>query len=264
MHFYTYDEWVANNYYSKDNKEIIKNQSQTYSVTDTYLTIRSCWRNPKFISTYSTTSQVGPTLDKIDCDLGCLYELETKDNNNQYIQGCIQFLKPYASNSLGDLDTPPFIKFYDNEEYFDSFSGLNKEILAINLDNVFYDSTPIIRRMLIFQSIYSGSISFETTNSSLEFSFSSVEPYSVNYDYTSYNSKIYTNMHSNDSLMIVGCELTFLNVDSELYVTIQNICDFVYGHVDMADRFNYRTLLWETYQPSNNILESSIMHYHKR
>lgn len=262
MHFYTYDDWVANAYYSKDNKEIPIGQTAVYEMTsDTprYLSIRSCWKNPRFISTYPGIPSIVPTEQKIDLDLGCICKL--KDGTYKVYQ--------YLGGDLGSVLDPPYIQLDDGEEKYDSFTDMNKEILNMNIkiDGIadIYDSA------IIFQSVYSGAISFQQCDSCLEFFFTNVPStldgveYS-NYDYISYDYKINTNLYSDTSLMIAAAKIEFDNTNTRKYIRIENLSKFVYGQEDLARTFGYGDIRWKSFQPPKGAspMPSSIMHYAKR
>lgn len=277
MHFYTFDDWKSNLYYSKDSKEISKGESRVIELTSDYvsnekfplLSIRSCYRQPEFVSTYSGTPSIVPEMSTIDLDVGCLYKL--KDGTT----GCIQYLDDHT----GVRGLSPFIELDPSEEYYDDYTGLYKEILTIDLQRqwlgyVNYD------RILIFQSVYSGAISFQESNCCLEFlpcnSFSWTYDLSGNiihnpdYDYKSYTYKMNTNMYSDTSLMIAAALISFDTFESDgsykKYMTIQNVSEFAYGQPDLASRYDWNSMLWKGFIPSASAeyLESSIMHYAKR
>ena len=88
------------------------------------------------------------------------------------------------------------------------------------------------------------------------------------YDDANFNYRINTNLCSSTSLMIAGAMLIFEfieGINNKYILTIQNISEFVYGYVDMSEKYGWDRPLWKTYQPSKNakLLESSIMHYSK-
>ncbi len=263
MHFYTYDEWVSHDYYTQDNSVIYKGHSAVYDLSSnsskTYLTVRSCWRDPKFVSDYQGVPEVVPKLEPIDLGVGCLYKLQGNTNEDRSLRGCIQRL----GNQLGRTYSSPYIEiapsrvgtsYYDI--YEDKYEGLNKEILTI-----YVGSSATFEKILIFQGIYSGAIAFQDAQSSLEFYFSNRYNNQLGYNYQKYDYKINTCINSNDSLMVVGAMLTLDTVGSNRYLLIDSICEPVYGHVDMDNQYDWN-LLWETYQPSAGAqyMESSIMH----
>lgn len=292
MHFYTYDEWVANATYSKDDKDISVGESRAYKLYDahlgsedvvkTYLKIRSCWRNPVFISTYSKSIPIiKPTTPEIDCDLGCLYEYEFTNSRTttEIRKGCIQNLNDMLGTSTNRMRYEPYINLQYEEE-FNNFTQQLQEVMTVNLRNQLRDQVKdndypypyhVFNRILVFQSIYSGSISYQEMNGSLEFYFTD----DVNdNNIKTYDCRISTDLNSSDSLMLAAAMLRFDRlyevVDgnrrlSAVYLNIENLSRFVYGHVDMDHKFDWN-LRWETFQPPENaeILDSSIMHFTKR
>lgn len=274
MHFYTYDEWVSNSYYSVDTREITPSRTQMYDLTENtdkdYLIVRSCWRNPEFVSSYSQSPSIVPTMSTIDCDIGCLYQLRdpTDSSIDKYSnegkilyrsrRGVIQEI----GNSNGSFSSIPYI-VRNSVIRFDDFTQQNKKSVCINIGA--HRRSNVFDRILIFQSVYSGAISFEEMNSNLEFYFSDSNDNSSTYKKFDY--KINTNMNSSDSLMIVGALLTFDNFGTDQlrsYLTIESVCKFVYGHVDMDNEYEVNNL-WSCFQhpASSRPLESSIMHYTK-
>ena len=260
MHFYTYDEWVSNDYYSEDTATIYKGHTVIYDVTDNpnkqFLTIRSCWRDPEFRSTYPGIPIIHPELEKIDLDIGCLYKLTDDTSSSLSSRGCIQELNNEVGRSVHQA---PYIQLTYKRYYYDAFEGVNKEVLTLNLDpNSKFD------KVLIFQSVYSGAISFQEARSSLEFYFSDKYPAYPSYNFQKYDYRINTCIHSDDSLMVVGAMLTFDHVGGNDYILIESICEPVYGHVDMDNQYDWN-LLWKTYKPNPDaeILRSSIMHQAK-
>lgn len=280
MHFYTYDDWLNNAYYSKDNKEISKNSVKVVDITsdvssNKYLTIRSCWRNPTFVSTYSRNPAIVPTMSTIDCDVGCLYQMKSSSTypdstkaGYRMNRGCIQELRNHYRFPNPDpvpLGFRPDIELVSRDQrtpivYYDNYTGLYKKVISINLSE--YTK---FERILVFQSVYSGAISFQEMNSSLEFFMSSNSPTSSDYDYKNYDFKINTNLYNSSSLMIVGAVITFDIMGSATYMWIQNISKFVYGHVDMDRMYDWGNI-WTCFTPPTDapILESSIMHFAKR
>ncbi len=267
MHFYTYDEWSANAYYSIDAREIpvgghvILDLDSLNSDEQPYLNIHSCWRTPVFNSTYSSgTPVILPEISPIDCDIGCLYRFK----NGR--KGCIQSLNAADADSsgiLGSITSYPFIQIVV-DKYHDAFNQVDTKLLSVNLD---YFSE--IDQILIFQSVYSGAISFQEMSSFLEFRFKNSLSSAGNWIADEYKYKIQTNLHSDTSLMMVAALLTFStsNTSDDIninYLTIENLSKFVYGHVDMDQQYDWN-LLWKTFVPpsSSKILESSIMHYTK-
>lgn len=276
MHFYTFDDWKSNSYYSKDNKEISKGTSRVIELTQEYVTrnpllsIRSCFCQPTFVSTYSGTPSIIPKMPTIDLDVGCLYKL--KDGTT----GSIQYLEDHT----GNRGQSPFIELDPSEEYYDDYTDLYKEILTIDLFRHWYSQVNY-DKILIFQSIYSGAISFQESNCSLEifpcnqyswrYNITTGEiEHNSEYDYKSYEYKINTNMYSDTSLMIASALITFDTFSSDgvtkKYMTIDSICDFAYGQSDLASRYGWNSMLWKGFIPpsSAEYLESSIMHYTKR
>lgn len=261
MHFYTYDEWVSHNYYSQDTAQLHKGYTRIFDLSDEeysdkeFLTIRSCWRNPIFISDFTGSPIVKPKMPEIDMDIGCLYKLKGNTNSDRSKRGCLQ----YIGDNLGHITSSPYIGTNMWSGYYDKFTRLEKEVFTVNLN--YYDE---FEKILIFQSIYSGAISFQEAGSSLEFWLSDTYPGQLGYDYMRYNCKISTDIHSDDSLMVVGAMLTFDQVSSRKYVTIEAICEPVYGHVDMDNKYDWN-LLWSTFKPEEGAayLESSIMHQEK-
>lgn len=279
MHFYTYDEWLANSYYSIDSSEISKGSTQIYQLKDHdyYLHIRSCWKDPKFVSTMGSDASVTPELSKIDLDVGCLYKMkptsepETQEEYRKN-RGCIQEL----GGNFGDprdtyVNTFPYIKILgayvgsDVEPivYEDKFSGQHKTVMVVNLRQF-----SKFEKILVFQSIYSGAVSFEEANSSLELLFTNLSTvpntiYSGGPSVQDYNYLIKTNLYSGDSLMLAALLLSFSSVGSKNFLTIQNLSQFVYGHNDMSNQFDW-TVLWKCFEPQGPWMESSIMHQEKQ
>lgn len=262
MYFYTYDEWLNNAYYAVDEDEIGVGRSKAYKLTseDRELVIRSSWSNPKFISTYTLgTPSIVPTMNKIDCDLGCLYQLKPDPEspisekleyrNNR---GVVQWLDSSTGSPSGNINYPPYITLDKSKNTYDESTGRYSEYMKINLQ---YHSK--FERILIFQSIYSGAISFEEAQTKLEFEVSTS-------DSTSTAFSISTNMYSSTSLMIACALITFDTIGQNKYLIVDNISKFVYGHVDMDQEYNWG-VLWKTFVPPYNsaILESSIMHFTK-
>lgn len=274
MHFYTYDEWVNHSYYSIDDSEVSPGSSRVIdlSTLDTkyhYIVIRSCWKNPKFLSTYTKSSPaIVPTMEKIDCDIGCLYQLKGNTSSTRKKRGCIQEM----TGSMGSTLVSPYIQVVQTlrygewikQEYYDNFTNENKtglEILIRDSSGPLYTRSDFPEKILIFQSIYSGAISFEEMDSSIEISFSSTNN---NLSDKNYEYKLRTNQYSSDSLMLAALMLTFSSMsDNKVYLTIENLSNFVYGHVDMDREYDWN-LLWENFNvESNTPLESSIMHHTK-
>lgn len=299
MHFYTYDEWLNNAYYYLDNYALAPGGQKVYDISSgsvdisgsTQLAIKSCWKNPNFVPTYSGGyASVAPTMNKIDCDVGCLYELNRYDDGSDLDledteypkkrwndttrtnfllnRGCIQALSNIddpnrestdVSGNYGSLTSLPYVELSKNTEY-SSFDEYNTRTLTLNIPMC----RQYMKRMLIFQSIYSGAISFQSMASYLDFKFDKTQN---NYGY---DFRIHTNLYSSDSLMIVGALLTFDYVDvsstsKRYFLTVENVCKFVYGHVDMDNQYNWN-MLWETFKPASTskVLNSSIMHKTKR
>lgn len=291
MHFYTYDEWVANAYYSVDQNEIIPGSSQTIDITEGtshhYLLVRSCWQYPKFISTYSATnSGIMPEVRPIDCDIGCLWESratwapDARPTKEEFrnSRGCIQELSNGAS-AKGDIHTSPYMQLITKSgttsgvlpyAYYDNFTQEYKKVLAIDLNAC----KQTIQRILVFQSLYSGAISFEEANSSIELWFTSTfdpsaPPTSNQWGWRTYDHKLRTNLHCDTSIMIAAMMLTLDSFGSapssrKDFLRIDNLSTFVYGHPDMDKSFNWN-LLWETFEPpkTSTPLYDSIMHYTK-
>lgn len=258
MHMYTYDEWVAHNYYLEDSSSIFPGNIRIFDFSSNpskkYLTIRSCWRDPKFISSSPGSVIIQPTPQEIDLDVGCLYKLTGDTASSRSRRGCVQEL----GNQWGSITEEPYISTDLVSYTYDPYTRLHKKILIVNLN--YYSS---FEEILIFQSIYSGAISFQEANSSLEFYFSNKYPSDSGYNYNVYDYKINTGIYSNDTLMVVGALVSFDQTADRHYVTIQSICEPVYGHVDMDNTFNWN-LLWKNYIPSTEILPSSVMHYKKQ
>ena len=125
MHFYTYDQWYSNTYYSQDNTEIAKGNTRIIdlsTIDGRYLNIRSCWKNPRFVPTlpkYTNNPQfvrtlasspiIYPKMSTIDCDIGCLYQLKYYDEStsSEYRsnRGCIQPL----DKQFGSFSSLPYI-----------------------------------------------------------------------------------------------------------------------------------------------------------
>lgn len=295
MHFYTYDEWVANAYYSVDQNEIPPGSSRTIDVSYTglddpyhYLLIRSCWQNPRFVSTYPGPDRdIIPEMETIDFDVGCLWEYNQNYIDSQHLsfresRGCIQEISN-SDETLGNVDVPPYIQLIPRSgvivngrgvilpyAYYDNFSDEYKKVLAINVQVCKHQK----KRILVFQSIYNGAISFEEANSSLELwftpSFSPASlPTSSQWGWKSYDYKLRTNLHSDNSIMIAAMMLTFdifgpNDQTATRFLRIDNLSKFVYGHPDMDKEFDWN-LLWETFKPSTTSvpLDSSIMHFTK-
>lgn len=265
MHFYTYDEWYNNAYYSKDNTEIPTGNTRIVPLADIsekYLTIRSCYKNPEFISTYTGTPSISVDLEPVDVDIGCLYlKNGSYSTKSQYraLRGCVQVL----GNNFGSTYTDPYIAIYNtggsaHAEYVE-FSQTYKEVLSIDLTHITEYS-----KILIFQSIYSGAIEFQDARTSLEFAFSDYLPGSSSYNWVDYTYKISTKMYSADSLMIAGAMITVDSVADSPYLIIDCLNQFVYGHVDMDETYDYG-ILWKAFEPSRSSvpLESSLIHYTK-
>ena len=307
MHFYTYDEWLNNAYYYLDKDALAVSGQKVFDISSgskeisgsTTLSIKSCWKNPNFVSTYSGGyADVAPTMNPIECDVGCLYEFnngvlyddgsdlnpesstyarnrwnDTTRSNFLKNRGCIQPLSNIddpnkedtdVSGNYGSFSTPPYIEL-SKETTYSSFNEYNEKTLKINLEAC----RTIMNRILIFQSIYSGAISFQSMSSYLDFKFDKTQ---TNYGY---DFRIHTNLYSSDSLMIVGALLTFgsaeykesqsSSVSKRYYLTVENVSKFVYGHVDMDKQYNWN-MLWDTFKPASTskVLDSSIMHKTKR
>lgn len=259
MHFYTYDEWAAYDYYSTDTSTIYRGHTAIFDASEdsskTYLTVRSCWKDPKFNSTYPGVPVIQPELEPIDLDIGCLYAIKEDGANHRATKGCIQYIPEYT---LTHADAWPYLHL-SYRPYYNKIEGVHKKVLSINIhDYAAFD------KILIFQSIYSGAISFQEARSSLEFYFSNKWERTVGYDYNQYDYRINTCINSDASIMVVGAMITFDYVGSRKYIIIDSICEPVYGHVDMSAKYNW-DLLWKTFTPSKDskILESSIMHRSK-
>lgn len=270
MHFYTFDEWLANAYYSQDNSIIPRGSSKVINLTTeylynniNYLHIWSCWRTPKFISTVGSDPVIVPTIPEIKSEFGCLYQLKddavydddaiTNVNYNDppgYYQDVYKYRKGYRSNrgaiqalgrKLGSIASPPYIYLFGNAitgvvpTTYDQNEDYNKKLITINLKQ-----SHKIDRIMLYQILTEGAIAFEDATTCLEFCFSSNANASINDDI---DYKLLTNMHSSDSLMIVAAQLTFDSVSGSNYMIIDNLSQFVYGRVDMDHEFDVN-ILW--------------------
>lgn len=266
MHFYTYDEWLADSYYTKDSTVLLKNETKVYDLSDPpgrYLTIRSCWSNISYISNTIDSSLMALTPYHIDCDIGCLWKLTGEYYSGR--KGCIQEI----DDMIGNIAETPWIEINDRAErsqksgivqvYYDNFNDQYKKILTIDLNYQRQMSS-----ILIFQSIYSGAISFQDATTNLEFFFSDYYGGNSNYDYQTYDFKINTEIYCNDSLMVVGALLTFDHNSYGDYLIIESLCQPVYGHVDMDMRYNWG-LRWNCFKPPAGaaLMPESLMHYTK-
>lgn len=275
MHFYTYDDWVAHAYSTKNDKEIFKGQTKIIDVTD-----RIGWGSDK-VSHLNITSRFNPTISvkstainptfnfyssDVDCDLGCLYKFrgtwdgpyESRYKNS----GCIQILDDSYGSPWPDAMEYPYIHLTTCKD--SGWSHLTDEILTIEIEPGYFD---ILDKVLIFQSIYSGCIEFSACQTSLEFQLGKTLGTSGQ-DFNRYDYIMNTNLYSATSQMIVGALITFdtsgEGQDKRYNLIIENISEFVYGHVDMAQKFGWKNL-WKCFQPSKNskAMPSSIMHYSK-
>lgn len=278
MKFYTYDDWIANAYSTKTDKELVKGQS---TVVD--LTGKLGWE-PEKISRLNITSiynpvytvkstAINPVIDfpvsTIDCGLGCLYKFtngysgpyESKYGNS----GCVQTLDDSLGSPWHDAIGWPYmhiVRASDNAKWHNTLRG---DILTINIEDHYFG---LLDKILVFQSIYSGCITYQEAASSLEIKLGKM-PGHINWKPDEYDYVVNTTLYDATSLMIVGVLFTF---ESEGYgssrnhrLRIENISEFVYGHVDMAQRFGWNRPLWKTFTPPANakVMPSSIMHYSK-
>lgn len=264
MHFYTFDEWLANAYYSHDDSIVSRGSSTIINWSSQFsgkpcLNVRSCWKNPKFVSTVGTNPIIVPKMEPINCDIGALYQFKDRTRYNDYVnynldpydfpanvnpsgyranRGCVQVL----DKNYGSYDSFPFIQIAyrgDNQEpqqYYEQDQGYNKEILRINLSA--FDS---FERILVFQSLQSGAISYEDANTCLELWFSSTP---MKLDYKTYDYRLSTNAHSSNSLMIAAALLTFDNVNGQKYLIVDNLSDFAWGQPNLDSQYDWN-VLWE-------------------
>lgn len=278
MHFYTYDDWVAHAYSTKNDKEIFKGQTKIIDVTDRIYTtgsttgkIRKLNITSRFNPTISVKSTaINPTFDfyasNVDCDLGCLYKYKDGrygPNESKYKNsGCIQMLGNDYGSEYPDAFQWPYIHLLTSKDT--GWSDLTTEILTIWIDASNFQR---LDKILVFQSIYSGCIEFSECQTSLEFQLGQIPGY-ADQSFTQYDYIINTNLYSATSQMIVGALITFdtsgEGQDRRYNLIIENISEFVYGHVDMAQKFEWKNL-WKCLQPSKNskAMPSSIMHYSK-
>ena len=274
MQFYTYNDWLMHAYSTTNEKEIIKGQSKIIDLTGRIgdaddqvkrLNIKSTF-NPT-VSVKSTA--VNPVIDfassNVDCNLGCLYKFKG-DWSGPYPSvyknsGCIQVLNNALGSQWQDAYNYPYIRLIlpDRSMWPAYFKN---ELLTINIEKGYFE---LFDKFLIFQSIYSGCISYQEAVTGLEFHFDKM-PGEVGWNYNSYDYQINTNLYSATSLMIVGALITFntsgSGSDKRYLVTIQNVSKFVYGHVDMCEQFGWN-ILWKSFQPSKDAkyMPDSIMHY---
>ena len=290
MHFYTYDEWYNNYYYSQDSTEISRNDTRvidlsTYSNPWLYLHIRSVWSNPKFTPVGVSDPVVNIQYEPIDCDLGCLYQLkenteEINDSDTPHLQnkGYIQSIDNHwgVRNDVGtgipDFgSSPPYMGL---RYITDPVTGVetpliqtkplsqeNFELLTLILRNDTTNFYSQFERILIYQCIYSGAISFQDMYSRLEFNVVELEDFDK-YPYESSTAKIITSLEKNDTWMLAAAMLTFDTIQNHPCLLIENVSQFVYGHVDMDQKFNWN-LLWKNYHPKGDYMPSSIMHFAK-
>ena len=311
MHFYTYDEWYANEYYYQDNTEIPRGNTQIidlypYDTTKSlYLHIRSVWSDPKFVSTTSQDQVINIQYDPIDCDLGCLYQFKDGNAGIGYSdstrdgflknRGYIQAIDKHWGVTNGPQGTPDFgseppymgLRYIEDpttgvqeprvfrkpisQEKFELLTLILREVLygdngRITSNKTFYDK---FQRILIYQSIYSGAVAFQDMHSRLEFNIVELED-SDKDPYENSVAKVITSLEKNDTWMIAAAMLTFENrtvntdqgTEIHPYLIIENVSQFVYGHVDMDHQFNWN-MLWKNYQPQGNSMPSSIMHFSK-
>lgn len=257
MRLYTYDEWISGTYTISNDKEILQGQTRMVDLTSKLfsgsrreLRVDSVFRSKGTTLSAGSNSFVFQSYD-IDCDIGCLYLYDrTYEENNYAYRDCIQCL----NNRVGYLNQYPYI-------YLDEDTDQpNTSSLRIDLGG-FRD----FKKILIFQSIYSGAITFKEASTQLRFKFifNDDDASESEYDYV-----INTNLYNTTSQMIVGAILTFetygKGINGRYKLNIQNISEFVYGHVDMNEKFNWG-LLWRCFQPPKNAdaMPSSIMHYAK-
>lgn len=267
MQFYTYNDWLMHAYSTTNEKEIIKGQSKVVDLTGRIgdaddqverLNIKSVFNPTLSIESTSVNPVIQFGSSSIDCIMGCLYKSNgnwvTSDERYGY-SGCIQEL----NRSLGYSTYPPYIQLLLPSAYSNT---LKNELLSINLRKQYFT---MLDKILVFQSIYSGCISYQEAVSGLEFQFGKV-PETSSWNSDRYDYKINTNLYSATSLMIVGALITFSTSvsgsDTKYVVTIQNISEFVYGHVDMCEQFGWN-ILWKSFQPSKDAkyMPDSIMHY---
>lgn len=296
MHFYTYDEWYNNEYYSQDNTEIPRGNTKiidlsAYSNPWLYLHIRSVWSDPKFVSTTSQDQVINIEYDPIDCDLGCLYEFkenavyegssrEVYLKNRGYIQAIDNHWGVENDEGAGIPDfgrKPPYMGLrYTTEPY----TGVQKplvqvkplsrekfELLTIILRNQDYNTGTItnfyekFKRILIYQSIYSGAVAFQDMHSRLEFNVKELQPQDT-YPYEESTAKIITSLEKTDTWMIAAAMLTFETINNKPCLMIENVSQFVYGQVDMDHKFEWN-MLWRNYHPKGDSMPTSIMHFAK-
>lgn len=278
MHFYTYDDWIAHAYSTVDARTIIKGQTKVIDLSDEisvhsgqYATLNiSSGYNPinSVKSTYAGRPSLTFSSSNIDCDLGCLYKLKDStsvpEGNKYGKKGCIQVL----GNSIGSndqfLDSFPYIRlFQPGVDKYNDADVVNEETISIDLTQF-----SMFDKILVFQSIYSGAISFQEAETNLKFRFGSYLVTTSQEEQKDYQYIINTNLYSATSLMIVGALLTFETSrqgnNTKYLLTIENISEFVYGHVDMDEKYDWN-LLWKGFVPSKNakVMPSSIMHYSK-
>ena len=270
MHFYTFDEWLANAYYSEDNSSIPKGSSKVINLTSEYpdaryLHIWSCWRTPKFISTVGSDPTIVPTIPEIKSEFGCLYELnyynedlDPADINYNvpvpegHEHDVYKYRVNYRSNrgalqalgrKLGSIARPPFIFLFGNlvtgvvATWYDQNEDYNKQLMTINISQ-----SENIQKILLYQILTEGAIAFEDATTCLELCFSNNPNASLDDDI---DYRLRTNAHSSDSLMVVAAQLTFDSVGSSRYLIIDNLSQFVYGRVDMDHEFDVN-ILWRS------------------
>lgn len=277
MHFYTYDDWIAHAYSTTDQKDLSKGQTKVIDVTgklgkgdDQFRRINIFSRHTPVVSVKS--DDTNPSFDfyssTVNCDLGCLYKIKDKYKQptpSKYNNlGCIQPLDNAFGSEYPDASQWPYIFLIDKEEskLYPNLKGA--QCLTINVENSFEK----LEKILVFQSIYSGCISYPEAQSSLEIQFGEV-PGTINWNPDKYDYKINTNLYSATSLMIVGALITFdisgQQPNQQYNLIIQNISEFVYGHVDMAERFGWNKPLWRCFVPPKDakVMKDSIMHYSK-
>ena len=122
MHFYTYDEWVSNDYYSIDSGQLYKGDTAIFDLSDPanqdkrYLTVRSCWNDPRFKSSIVGSPVINPTMPEIDLEIGCLYKLTGNKPSTRSLRGVIQQISGHVYTEVFEY---PYIALTENGYYYD-------------------------------------------------------------------------------------------------------------------------------------------------
>lgn len=276
MHFYTYNDWVAHSYSTTNERDLSKGQTKIVDVTDRIGQADDQFKRINIFSRYTPTvsvrsTDINPSFDfyssNVNCNLGCLYKVRgtySGPNSSRYgNSGCIQSLGDALGSQYPSSYQWPYLFLIDEKESH-LYPELNGgECLTINVEPGYFE---MFEKILVFQSIYSGCISYEESQSSLEIQFGKI-PGELNWNPSRYDYRINTTLYSATSLMIVGALITFdvsgSGSSQKRSIIIENISEFVYGHVDMAERFGWGKIRWKSYQPpkSAKVMPDSIMHY---